>query len=310
MRLLSIFESLIGAVLADEVEAEAEARLAYGREGLGVLPPGEDEVEELAQELRGGSCTARDVEAQRRGESLAQEALSRPLKTPAPAALREALIALTPKQLSKCMHYVREWNTNAKHAFVAQTVYRLMVEIWPLQSLLRTRDMPKVLDAFGSYTKRHFQRTDRLVQSSYLVDYALAGMRHLLPEPGAEEAEGGTAPDRASLDMLAAHGLRFPPGGPQSRPAPLLHHGGWHDAEAGGDASAHREEQQEEQEEAAASRPQGSSDGETGEGGADSAASTSPSARPRRAKRVRATGDSGPGSAASKKRRRAMRRRQ
>ncbi len=46
--------------------------------------------------------------------------------------------------------------------------------------------MQDLIEALASYTQRHFTRMDRLVRSSFLLDYTLASMNVLMPEGGPE----------------------------------------------------------------------------------------------------------------------------
>ena len=50
-----------------------------------------------------------------------------------------------------------------------------------------------VLEGLVPYTQRHFNRADRLLRSTYLVDYVLGVMNVLTPEEeeGEEAAAGG-----------------------------------------------------------------------------------------------------------------------
>lgn len=46
--------------------------------------------------------------------------------------------------------------------------------------------MGAILDGLVAYTKRHFERIDKLVQQSYLVDHSLYCMRMLTPQAQAQ----------------------------------------------------------------------------------------------------------------------------
>ena len=51
-----------------------------------------------------------------------------------------------------------------------------------LQELLAVPGLHTLLDALVPYTQRHFSRADRLLRSTYLVDYVLGAMNVLSPE--------------------------------------------------------------------------------------------------------------------------------
>ncbi len=55
-----------------------------------------------------------------------------------------------------------------------------------VQALLKIPGMQDLIEALASYTQRHFARMDRLVRSSFLLDYTLASMNVLMPGGGPE----------------------------------------------------------------------------------------------------------------------------
>lgn len=64
--------------------------------------------------------------------------------------------------------------------------------------LLKIPGAPDLLEALLSYTQRHFVRMDRLVRSTFLLDYTLASMNVLMPDVGTDSAE---LPDFQQLDQ-------------------------------------------------------------------------------------------------------------
>ena len=64
---------------------------------------------------------------------------------------------------------------------------------------MKTPGMQDLVEALASYTQRHFVRLDRLVRSSFLLDYTLASMNVLMPE--GEEA-GVAASELERLESL------------------------------------------------------------------------------------------------------------
>jgi U3 small nucleolar RNA-associated protein 13 len=118
------------------------------------------------------------------------------------ASVDEVIKTLGGSDLAKLLRYVRDWNTNAKTAGVAQGV---------LFAVTKTRSAEEVIGAFGEegaekafaeggdgvvavasstggtavkelmdalipYSERHLSRLERLVQESYVVDYILGEM--------------------------------------------------------------------------------------------------------------------------------------
>jgi len=122
-------------------------------------------------------------------------------------------------EIKVVLRYLREWNTNAKHALVAQVGDLLVMKMLRLvevvgvsidalphfgqqtlfNSLIRTvkqerlaecsREDPSVISGLLPYTERHFARVDKLIQASYLIDFTLSSMQILLPPGEAEEID-------------------------------------------------------------------------------------------------------------------------
>lgn len=67
--------------------------------------------------------------------------------------------------------------------------------------------MQDLVEALASYTQRHFVRMDRLVRSTFLLDYTLASMNVLMPDIGTDSvgAPGLEAP-WADADVDASTG--------------------------------------------------------------------------------------------------------
>ncbi|KAN0075720.1 WD40-repeat-containing domain protein [Elaphomyces granulatus] len=88
---------------------------------------------------------------------------------------------------------VRDWNTNARTAKVAQRILYSLVRSYPPSTFVelatdpsltrrgsnkgsRGPGMKEVLDALAVYTDRHYRRIDELVDESYLVEWVLGEM--------------------------------------------------------------------------------------------------------------------------------------
>jgi len=72
-----------------------------------------------------------------------------------------------------------------------------------LQVLLKVPGMQDLVEALASYTQRHFARMDRLVRSSFLLDYTLASVNVLMPEEAPEvlAADHLDQPEGAGSDL-------------------------------------------------------------------------------------------------------------
>ncbi|KAL8874678.1 MAG: hypothetical protein Q9174_000018 [Haloplaca sp. 1 TL-2023] len=104
-------------------------------------------------------------------------------------AVDEVLMSLSDEQLLELLRRLRDWNTNARTAVVAQRLLNVIVRSYPAERLasLRGRGWREVVDALQAYTERHYRRMVELVDESYLVEYTLREME----EVGFVNGEGG-----------------------------------------------------------------------------------------------------------------------
>lgn len=93
-------------------------------------------------------------------------------------AVDEVLAGLSNEQLLLLMERVRDWNTNARTAVVAQRVLGLVVRSYSAERLagVKGRGWKELLAALAAYTERHYKRVEGLVEESYLVDFTLREM--------------------------------------------------------------------------------------------------------------------------------------
>lgn len=117
-------------------------------------------------------------------------------------AVDEVLATLSDEQIFLLLLRLRDWNTNARTAPVAQRILWALVRSYPASKFSNLsvkgargqRSLKEVLNALKVYTERHYKRTEELVDESYLVEYTLQEMENLapmldLPADG-ENAEG------------------------------------------------------------------------------------------------------------------------
>ena len=93
----------------------------------------------------------------------------------------DAVIAgLTDEQLYTLLLRLRDWNTHAKHAPVAQRILGVVLKTFPAARLVqlqkRGRGLGEVLEGLQAYTKRHYKRTEELLEESYVVDFVVLQM--------------------------------------------------------------------------------------------------------------------------------------
>jgi len=103
---------------------------------------------------------------------------------------------LSPADLVRLLRYVRDWNTRASSAAVAQRVLHAIVKFRPAEDIAHAFEDASMGDEVDSlhelvgglipYTERHLVRMERLVQESYVIDYVLREMDDGLAENGAD----------------------------------------------------------------------------------------------------------------------------
>ena len=101
--------------------------------------------------------------------------------------LTHVVAHLTVDQLATLRDWIKEWNTNAKHAAITQALLSTILKEVPPQQLETIENVGKTLEALIAYSERHFQRIDRVLQKSYLVDFNVVSMKNLLPLQAQEE---------------------------------------------------------------------------------------------------------------------------
>eukprot|EP00898_Chlorokybus_atmophyticus_P008112 jgi/Chlat1/8301/Chrsp78S07720 len=110
------------------------------------------------------------------------------VKDPEGDRMLENIIAMfDASRLQTCLQYMREWNTNAKFCHTAQHVLHVMLTAVRPEILLQVPNIKELLEGVLPYTQRHYARIQRLVQSTFLLDYTLAAMSVLLPAGNAVE---------------------------------------------------------------------------------------------------------------------------
>ncbi|KAI4343751.1 hypothetical protein L6164_011061 [Bauhinia variegata] len=99
-----------------------------------------------------------------------------------------ALKALGKEEFRVLLEYVREWNTKPKLCYVAHFVLFRVFNILPPTDIIQIKGIGELLEGLIPYTQRHFSRIDRLVRSTFLLDYTLAGMSVIDPEMQSKES--------------------------------------------------------------------------------------------------------------------------
>ncbi|AQK45832.1 Transducin family protein / WD-40 repeat family protein [Zea mays] len=104
--------------------------------------------------------------------------------------IEKALLGLPTDGLRVLLEYVREWNTKPKFCHVAQFVLFRLLRSFSPTDILEIKGISELLEGLIPYSQRHFSRVDRLVRSTFLLDYTL--MRMSVVDP---DVDAGTIKD-------------------------------------------------------------------------------------------------------------------
>jgi U3 small nucleolar RNA-associated protein 13 len=114
-------------------------------------------------------------------------------------AVDDVLAKLSDEQIFLLLLRLRDWNTNARTAPIAQRILWALVRSYPagkfsnlsVKGARGQKSLNEVLNALRVYTERHYKRIEELVDESYLVEYTLQEMDSLAPPAlEGEEADG------------------------------------------------------------------------------------------------------------------------
>ncbi|KAF8078978.1 U3 small nucleolar RNA-associated protein [Lyophyllum atratum] len=104
------------------------------------------------------------------------------------SSVDEVIRTMGGSDLAKLLHFIRDWNTNAKTSRAAQGVLHAIVKLRSADDMMKafkdkqgeagksTSALKELVDALIPYTERHLSRMNKLVQESYMVDYILGEM--------------------------------------------------------------------------------------------------------------------------------------
>lgn len=118
-------------------------------------------------------------------------------------AVDKVIANLSDEQLFMLLLRLRDWNTNARTAQVAQRILWALVRSYPASKFSNLsvkgargqKSLKEVLNALKVYTERHYKRMEELVDESYLVEYTLQEMDSLAPSIGGLDITDGAAND-------------------------------------------------------------------------------------------------------------------
>ena len=104
-------------------------------------------------------------------------------------AVDEVLASLSDEQLLSLLLRVRDWNTNARTAPVAQRILNVIVRSYSAQKLAvlgKRKGGKEVIEALRVYTERHYRRTEELWGESWIVEFLLGQMEQLGVKDGVD----------------------------------------------------------------------------------------------------------------------------
>ncbi|XP_031502912.1 protein TORMOZ EMBRYO DEFECTIVE [Nymphaea colorata] len=117
----------------------------------------------------------------------------------------KALHAFGKEELRQLIEYIREWNTKPKLCHVAQFVLFQIFNVLSPTEIIEIKGIGELLEGLVSYSQRHFSRMDRLVRSTFLLDYVLTEMSVICPD-NASKAPKDDANDgweiKSNVDLL------------------------------------------------------------------------------------------------------------
>lgn len=110
-------------------------------------------------------------------------------------AVDEVIGNLSDDQIFLLLLRLRDWNTNARTAPVAQRILWALVRSYPAGKFSKLsvkgargqQSLKDILQALKVYTERHYKRMEELMDESYLVEYTLQEMDNLAPVAGDDE---------------------------------------------------------------------------------------------------------------------------
>ncbi|KAI5567217.1 hypothetical protein POPTR_013G079600v4 [Populus trichocarpa] len=116
--------------------------------------------------------------------------------------IEKALHVLGKEEIHQLFQYVREWNTKPKLCHVAQYVLFGVFNILPPTEILEIKGIGELLEGLIPYSQRHLSRIDRLLRSTFLLDYTLHGMSVIEPDTNATEMKDADQEQELTSELL------------------------------------------------------------------------------------------------------------
>lgn len=91
------------------------------------------------------------------------------------------------QQLSRLLHYCRDWNTRSRNCHIAAIVVNSIVSCRTIEELVEVEGVPEIAAGIVPYMERHFDRLDQLLTDSYFLDFTLSSMGDLTNDIAIQE---------------------------------------------------------------------------------------------------------------------------
>lgn len=104
-------------------------------------------------------------------------------------ALASLIQSWNSKQIAVVLGFARDWTTNKRHCHVGQHVLHAVLQTKPPQEILKVPGIEDLLESIRPYTERHYNRVNRLIQSTFLLDMALSSMNVMEAENSKTEED-------------------------------------------------------------------------------------------------------------------------
>ncbi|KAK5577728.1 hypothetical protein RB653_002675 [Dictyostelium firmibasis] len=111
---------------------------------------------------------------------------------------------LSPNEVVKCLRFIRDWNTNSKFVSISQIVLNAIIITYKPDDLskLSVGEIPKLLESIIPYTDRHFQRIDKMLQKTYLIDFTIQSINPATSTLLIDDDRANAQNYKNSLDQL------------------------------------------------------------------------------------------------------------
>jgi U3 small nucleolar RNA-associated protein 13 len=86
----------------------------------------------------------------------------------------------TDDEIEKISSYLKEWNTNSRYCYISQVLINCLIRVIKIDRLLKIGIFSEAIKGLLSYSDRHYNRVDKLHQSSYIIEY-MSSLMTLLP---------------------------------------------------------------------------------------------------------------------------------